>query len=67
MAQRNGRMDLPQRPQGGRQPAGPEPDLLEPVQVIRAAVKAARKGRAVDPVDRDLTFSRCWLALHLSR
>ena len=39
----------------------------EPERVIRAGDKEVRRGRAADPVDRDLTFSSCWLALHRSR
>jgi len=56
-------MDLPQ---ADRDPAGLERDLLVLVGIIQAEVKQGEV-RAVGPVEGDLIFSSCWLALRLSR
>ena len=60
-------MDLLQVRQGDRALAGLDPEVLAlylPVGIIQAEVKQAV--RPAGPVDRDLTFSSCWLALRLS-
>jgi hypothetical protein len=61
VGERNDRTDLLQGPQGGRDLAGPDPEVLVPVGIILPEV------RAVDLVEGDLIFSSCWLVRLLSR
>jgi hypothetical protein len=66
VGERNDRTDLLQGPQGDKDLAGLDPEVLVLVGIIPPEVKQVEV-RAADLVEGDLIFSNCWLVPRLSR